>query len=165
MVPAQLPGQQKLACLQCVGACLSLSGGRNCPAGCMAWLLAGNPEIMGGAGEGDDAVRGKVSMKKLFGRKNLKKDGTEGKVGVSGLWVGSGLPGGCGVHCGGCVAHGVVRSWGLAGDCAEEVGLLRCTTGAWRQNARPRLHVHSGVVSWRRTCLPSGARRTRLPSK
>lgn len=27
-----------------------------------------------------DSVRGKVSMKKLFGRKNIKKDGTEGKL-------------------------------------------------------------------------------------
>jgi hypothetical protein len=31
-------------------------------------------------GSGQD-IRGKVSMKKLFGRRNIKKDGTEGKVG------------------------------------------------------------------------------------
>lgn len=30
---------------------------------------------------GDQDIRGKVSMKTLFGRRNLKKDGTEGKVG------------------------------------------------------------------------------------
>lgn len=30
-------------------------------------------------GAGGD-IRGKVSMKKLFGRRNIKKDGTEGKV-------------------------------------------------------------------------------------
>ena len=27
-----------------------------------------------------DSIRGKVSMKTLFGRRNIKKDGTEGKV-------------------------------------------------------------------------------------
>jgi hypothetical protein len=33
---------------------------------------------MGDGGEQD--VRGKISMKELFGRRNIKKDGTEGKV-------------------------------------------------------------------------------------
>lgn len=44
--------------------------------------LTGDPDVMGSQGaDGAGAeVRGKVSMKKLFGRKNKKKDGTEGKV-------------------------------------------------------------------------------------
>lgn len=40
-------------------------------------------------------VRGKVSMKKLFSRRKVKKDGTEGKVGLvaaPGGWAGKGLP-------------------------------------------------------------------------
>ena len=39
---------------------------------------------MGNGGEelatAADSIRGKVSMKTLFGRRNIKKDGTEGKV-------------------------------------------------------------------------------------
>lgn len=39
--------------------------------------LSSDPQLMGGDGQD---VRGKVSMKKLFGRRNIKKDGTEGKL-------------------------------------------------------------------------------------
>ena len=42
--------------------------------------LSSDEHLMGGSTEGD--VRGKVSMKKLFGKPNLKKDGTEGKLTV-----------------------------------------------------------------------------------
>ena len=51
---------------------------------------AGDPQLMGGDGQD---VRGKVSMKKLFGRRNIKKDGTEGKVGggVGGVGVAGGV--------------------------------------------------------------------------
>lgn len=35
---------------------------------------------MGSEGDGGGDMRGKVSMKKLFGKRNIKKDGTEGKV-------------------------------------------------------------------------------------
>jgi hypothetical protein len=59
-------------------------------AGWRAVVSAGNAEIMGSSGEGEETVRGKISMKKLFGRKNLKKDGTEGKVGPP--WVLGGAP-------------------------------------------------------------------------
>jgi hypothetical protein len=38
----------------------------------------GDQSLMGDGGEQD--VRGKISMKELFGRRNIKKDGTEGKV-------------------------------------------------------------------------------------
>ena len=31
-------------------------------------------------GEQDEDVRGKISMKELFGKKNITKDGKEGKV-------------------------------------------------------------------------------------
>lgn len=36
----------------------------------------GDEKLMGSGGD----IRAKVSMKKLFGRRNIKKDGTEGKV-------------------------------------------------------------------------------------
>ena len=48
---------------------------------------AGNEELMGSAGD----MRAKVSMKKLFGRRNIKKDGTEGKVRVIRRLVGGSL--------------------------------------------------------------------------
>ena len=44
---------------------------------------------MGNGGEQD--ARGKISMKELFGRRNIKKDGTEGKV----SWAGRGRAGLC----------------------------------------------------------------------
>ena len=40
-------------------------------------------DVMGepkGKVEGDEDVRGKISMKELFGKKNITKDGKEGKV-------------------------------------------------------------------------------------
>lgn len=41
-------------------------------------------------GEPDVDARGKISMKELFGRRNIKKDGQEGKVGSGsgfGMWL------------------------------------------------------------------------------
>lgn len=42
--------------------------------------LSSDKTLMGGDSETE--IRGKVSMKKLFGRRNIKKDGTEGKLTV-----------------------------------------------------------------------------------
>jgi hypothetical protein len=39
---------------------------------------AGDPALIKAA-EGEE-TKGKISMKQLFGKKNIKKDGTEGKV-------------------------------------------------------------------------------------
>lgn len=50
-------------------------------------------------GEGGD-IRGKVSMKTLFGKANIKKDGTEGKVRRRA----------CADACGMGPGHGVVTS-------------------------------------------------------
>lgn len=58
-------------------------------------------------GAGGD-IRGKVSMKKLFGRRNIKKDGTEGKV----------RPGQDG-------GLGDIRSWGGGGAWPS------CVRGGW----------------------------------
>ncbi len=44
-------------------------------------LPAGDRSLMDDGSGGEQDIRGKVSMKTLFGRRNLKKDGTEGKVG------------------------------------------------------------------------------------
>ena len=45
-------------------------------------------EVMGDPndkGEQDEDARGKISMKELFGKKNITKDGKEGKVNVYGI--------------------------------------------------------------------------------
>lgn len=73
--------------------------------------LSGDANLMG---EGEEPVRGKVSMKKLFGQRNIKADGTPGKVGRGGRQAGVPAGGGllrAGQGCGS-------RSWqeGRAGQ-------------------------------------------------
>ena len=71
----------------------------------------------GGAGA-EAAVRGKVSMKKLFARKKIKKDGTEGKVRRAGELV--------------CVLGRMRQARRLAAWRASVVAVSLCCQGARR---------------------------------
>lgn len=110
---------------------------------------AGDQQLMGNGSSQED-IRGKVSMKKLFGRRNIKKDGTEGKVG--GAWKGVGWQGGRGrlawrvPRAGRTAALLLGCVWAVAGSVRQQVDrVFACAmigqhSNAWLTHASPLSH-------------------------